>query len=587
MKIINRKFRILAMMALVLFRLLFFCAWVMFFFGGVSQAAPELKTRVKLVISGKYLLLPVRNGAPKVVVQLKDGTELLREFEIELAAAAEPHWWAACEVGAWRGKTLNLEVSDAPPVKMSRPLERLLRQSETAVESAGLYREAHRPQLHFTVRRGWNNDPNGLVYFHGQYHMFYQFNPYGIAWGNMHWGHAVSPDLLHWTELDPAIYPHGLKGGAFSGGAFVDFGNRLGYGRGTEDVLIASYSGIGRGECIATASGDALALTDIPGCPVLKHRGWDPNVMFDAPRGRYVMVVNDRDDVHFGYGFYESRDLKAWRRFDYFEGFQDCPDLFELPIAGEGGRRWVLHGIQKRRVNGKAIAVAGSSYMVGSFEGGVFKPETGILTGHLGPAFYAGQTFSDMPDGRGVMLGWLREGNWPGMTFSQGMTVPLELSLHRTPAGLRLAFLPARELERLRERTWEGKSMEATQANALLKHADKELLDLALEARLGAQGKLTMALRGEKITLDAGTGLLSCHNTTATLVATGGRVNLRVLVDRGALELFAQDGLVARAFAGVKVCTGKGAPRLKAEGGACLDSLRVSTLRSIWEKEDE
>src|SRR5205814_142203 len=149
------------------------------------------------------LQLPVRSGAAKRMVKLSMDGKVLREFEIELAERA-PQFWAVVDVQAWKGKTLRLETSGPASVKSA--LEAVT-QANDLQAAEPVYGEANRPQFHFTSRRGWLNDPNGMVYLNGEYHLYYQHNPYGWAWGNMHWGHAVSKDLVHWEELPIAIYP--------------------------------------------------------------------------------------------------------------------------------------------------------------------------------------------------------------------------------------------------------------------------------------------------------------------------------------------------------------------------------------------
>ncbi|MBP8953815.1 MAG: DUF4980 domain-containing protein, partial [Armatimonadetes bacterium] len=167
----------------------------------------------------RYLNLPVRNGAPKQRVSLTiDGT-VVREFEIELAEG-EPDFWVFLDLAPFQGNTGTLRLLDKP--RDSAGLDAVTQDDEIR-GAEDLYRERYRPQFHFTSRRGWNNDPNGLVYFDGEYHLFYQHNPYGWGWGNMHWGHAVSPDLVHWREVGIAIYPHNYGDWVFSGSAAIDW----------------------------------------------------------------------------------------------------------------------------------------------------------------------------------------------------------------------------------------------------------------------------------------------------------------------------------------------------------------------------
>lgn len=535
----------------------------------------------QLKVTKRYLLLPVKNKSRSVPLQLMLDGKTVREFEIELASGVTPDWWAFSVMDEFIGKTLNIQTSDKLPPEMADPFSGLLRQSDVAVEAKDLYHEANRPQFHFTVRRGFNNDPNGLVFFNGEYHMFYQNNPYGIEWNNMHWGHATSRDLLHWTEQPPAIYPQGIAGGAFSGGAMVDYGNRLGYGKGKEDVLIASYTGIGRGECIAFGTERALSLADIPQNPVLKHSGWDPNVIRYEPGNKWLMLVFERKLPSYGYAFYDSMNLLSWRRIGLVEGFQDCPDFFELPIEGETIRKWVLYGSKKEATNRYASK---SSYMIGSFDGEKFTPETEIIEGHLGPQFYAGQSFKEMPDKRRVMLGWLNGATYAGMPFSQGMTVPLELKLRRTDEGIKMTFSPAREISKLHSRKSQtGKNLSVAAANALLAKSNPELIDCELVIATGATGKFKFSVQGMEILYDAASNGLSCKDIKTIIPPVNGQLRLRILVDRGVFEIFANDGLAAMAFAG-NIFSADKVLKLEGDPGIKVSSLRATEMKSIWGK---
>ena len=204
----------------------------------VQTDTPLKRVEVTLNITEPFLQLPVKNGAGRLEFLLLEGSKVVRRFDFGLAVDGPPDWWAFDDLSAFRGRSLTLRFVDRVPENLAKAIPALFRQAGQPVAATDLYREPGRPQLHFTPRRGWNNDPNGLAYFNGEYHMFYQANPFGLENWNKHWGHAVSTDLVHWTELPPAIYP--VKGGAHSGGSFVDEGNRFGFGgKGSEDVLIA------------------------------------------------------------------------------------------------------------------------------------------------------------------------------------------------------------------------------------------------------------------------------------------------------------------------------------------------------------
>jgi fructan beta-fructosidase len=539
---------------------------------------------MRFVAAERYLHLPVKNGAAKVVFQLRDEGQLRREFEVELGTDVALDWWAGCDLGAFLGQDLELTVSggdDDAAATVEAHLPEWLRLSPEPPGQDGLYHEAGRPQFHFTAQRGWNNDPNGLLYLHGEWHLFFQHNPFGTNWGNMHWGHAVSRDLVHWRELPTALYPRSLKDMAFSGGGLVDHGNSAGFGAGREDVPMVAFTSTGRGECLAYSPDGGTAWVEYGGNPILRHQGRDPRILWYAPGRKWVMVVYDEPENAWRYAFYESTDLRSWRFMTAMDGFYECPDLFELPLDGDPTRRrWILYGAERREANGRRH-VARSSYRVGSFDGRTFTPETPMLIGHLGPNFYAAQSFANAPDGRVIMLGWLQGAAYPGMPFSQGLTVPLEVGLRNTAQGPRLTFLPVPELATLRRQTVTLDTPSLAAANTALHGTDAELLDLELELALTRESVVVVAVRGTAFSYDAAVETLTAPGVSVPLSLRDGQLDLRILVDRGVVEVFAGGGLVALSYGG-----GPAKPatplRLELRGPGRVRRLTLSELTSVW-----
>ncbi|MCZ7639187.1 MAG: glycoside hydrolase family 32 protein [Verrucomicrobia bacterium] len=353
------------------------------------------------------------------------------------------------DVSAWRGQTLTLEVDKLPEDSTALSA---IENSDTIKGGEDLYREPLRGQFHFSARRGWNNDPNGLAFFNGEYHLFFQHNPYGWGWGNMHWGHAVSRDLVHWRELGDVLLPDEL-GPMFSGSAVVDWQNTSGLGQPGQPPLVLIYTAAGNPtvQCIASST-DGRTFTKYPGNPVLGQitgGNRDPKVIWHAPTRRWVMVLyvtlpQDKHTVH----FFTSPNLRDWTLASITEGIPgsnylyECPDFFELPVDGNAAHtKWVL-------------SAANSEYAIGTFDGTTFRPEHNRLPGHRGRGFYAAQTYSDIPpaDGRRILIGWFQT-ETRGMPFNQSMTIPLELQLTATGEGPRLTFTPVRELDGLRTRS--------------------------------------------------------------------------------------------------------------------------------------
>ncbi|RZK78645.1 MAG: glycoside hydrolase family 32 protein, partial [Methylobacterium sp.] len=317
-----------------------------------------------------------------------------------------------------------------------------------------------RPALHFTPRSNWINDPNGLVFYEGEWHLFYQYNPYGDRWGHMNWGHAVSRDLLHWTELGVAIPETEVM--AFSGSAAIDWNNTSGLGRNGRPPMVAIWTGWTeatghQAQYLSYSNDNGRTFTRFGTGPVLDIGSTefrDPKVFWDAARKRWVMatVLANQNKV----ALYTSPDLKRWTKASEFgpagkrSREWECPDLFPLPVEG-GGTKWVM--IVNISADGPAGGSAGQ-YFVGDFDGTRFTidPSFGAEPQWLdrGADFYAGVTWNDTPAGRRVLIAWANDWryarNIPTFPDRGAMSLPRELGLRRTPAGYRLVHAPAAEL---------------------------------------------------------------------------------------------------------------------------------------------
>jgi len=516
----------------------------------------------ELAVEARYLHLPVQGDAPLRRVRLSVDGRTVRDFDIKLAEGS-PDFLAFADLEPFRGKSLKIEA--ALP-SGSKALDRIAGAAEVP-DSGGLYREQDRPQFHFTSRRGWLNDPNGLVWLDGEYHLFYQHNPYGWDWGNMHWGHAVSRDLVRWTELPIALYPKTYGDWAFSGSAVVDQRNTSGFGPEGSSPMVAAYTSTGRGECIVFSLDRGRTWSEFAGNPVVKHRGRDPRLFWHGPTGRWVMAVYDEEGDGRAIAFHSSADLKAWKYESRIEGFYECPDLFQLPDEGEpGGGLWVLSG-------------ADGQYLLGGFDGRRFNRESGKHRTWFGD-FYAAQTFSDEPRGRRIQVGWGHDIAFPGMPFNQQMTVPSELKLRPTADGLRVFAWPVPELATLwtKSHTWK----DIQPGTDPLAGIPGELFDLSVEAEVGVSGVVTLAIPGAPVVYDAARRTLSCGGISAPLATRSGAIRFRALVDRGSVEVFGEDGRVA-------ISKGRGSREparplgLSVTGaGAQVRSLEFHEMASSW-----
>ena len=531
-------------------------------------AEPADRSR-EIKIERRYLHLPVKNGAANRRMKLTLDGKTVREFGIELADA-KPDYWVFVDVGAFQGKTLVAEVNRLR--SGSKGLASIVQQ-DNVPDAEGLYREKHRPQFHFTSRRGWNNDPNGLVYYKGEYHLYYQHNPYGWKWGNMHWGHAVSTDLAHWKELPIAICPHRFGDWAFSGGAFVDRDNTAGFKTGEEEVIIAAYTSTGRGECLAYSNDRGRTFTDYKNNPVVKHRGRDPKIIWYAPGKHWVMAVYDEANRKRYIAFYTSTNLKDWKLESRIEGYYECPEIFELPVDGDAkNTKWVVYA-------------ADGNYAIGTFDGRRFTTETkGKHRGNYGNCFYASQTFSDIPkdDGRRIQIGWGRVAT-PGMPFNQLMLFPCELTLRKTKNGVRMFTQPVKEIEKLhvKKHTWENASIGK---GDLLSNFSGELLDIRASLSVGKTGgTVELNLRGVPVVYDTTKGELHCKGRTAPLAPINGKVDLRILVDRTTIEIFANKGQIYMPIGAVLDPKNRSLALRGTDRTTKFEKLEINKLRSAWE----
>ena len=522
-----------------------------------------------------------------------DGKEV-RAFNIELADGAAD-FWVFLDVSAWKGKTALLRVREVP--RDFQGLQRI-EQADAIKNSDALYHERLRPQFHFTARRGWLNDPNGLVYYKGRWHMFFQHNPYGWDWGNMHWGHAVSSDLVHWKEQPIALYPN-AGGDCYTGACFVDWKNQLGLKTGQEDVIVAFFLRTGIGLSYAFSNDRGMTWTDYPGNPLIKpHYGRidSPKPFWHAPSRRWVAPCYDRD--RFGAGqasdtvsIYSSADLKAWRLESNFGSVglnAECPDLFELPVDGnEADRKWVLVFGDGRYIVGKfdgktVTNLAGKPATTQDYVRSVFGQNSFHGRNYFGTPYYATQTFSDVPkaDGRRIQIAWMRGSDFAGMPFNQQMTIPIELSLRTTEEGPRLFFNPVHEIACLHGKTSRWTDLALKPGANPLAGINGELFHIKAEIALGAATQVGFTLRGHRVVYDVVKQTLD----GTPLKPINGRIKLEILLDRCTIETFANEGRLYMPNFRWDLPPNDRSLRLFASGGeAKVIALEVDELKSAWE----
>ena len=495
------------------------------------------------------------------------------------------------------------------------------------------FNEPHRPQFHFSPPSGWMNDPNGMVYHNGEYHLFYQHNPDSTIWGPMHWGHAVSEDLVHWEHLPIALYPDSL-GTIFSGSAVVDLHNTSGLGTAKNPPMIAIFTyhdaaGEKAGRNNFQTQGIAFSLdngrswTKYEGNPVLPNPGIrdfrDPKVMWYEEGNEWIMTLAVKDHV----SFYSSPNLIDWELESDFGvdigahgGVWECPDLFKMQVEGSEEEKWVLLvSINPGGPNGGSA----TQYFVGQFDGKEFVldeqfkanlNEEGIWIDY-GKDNYAGVTWSDVPaeDDRRLFMGWMS--NWeyanvvPTEKWRSAMTVARTLTLTETTEGLRLLSNPVEELKEIYGDTY---SLEPQTVADTLLVSDKLpfksssfQLDLEIEL-VDAESGFAVELSNDQgqnilVGFDAAINQYFIDRTQAGAnrfsnsflgvhygprIASGSILSLKLLVDVASVELFADGGKTVMTgvffpdeeFTNIKF--------VAMEGDVRVRSTKVIDLKSIW-----
>lgn len=442
------------------------------------------------------------------------------------------------------------------------------------------YDQALRPQFHFTAEKGWLNDPNGLVYYKGTYHMFFQHVPDSTrSVDEKTWGHATSSDLVHWKQLGEAIVPiprpDGKLAGAWSGTAVVDEHNSAGFAKGGEEApIVAFWTATGLGQCLAYSKDAGRTFTMYAGNPVIpmdppKRGDWDrdPDVFWYEPARHWVLIYSVSGK---GFVFNSSDDLKHWTRQSLLPGMYECPNCFEIALDGDDRqKKWIVWD-------------ASGKYFIGRFDGGQFTPESGPFPVDGCRDFYAAQTWSNAPGGRRIAITWIRDGKFPGMPFNQQMGVPSELTLRTIPGvGPRLTKVPVKEIEQLRYNQKQvGNLRLAPDTANPLAGVEGDCLDLETELQPSPQSRLTFVFLGrslmwadEKLTLG---------RTSLAAPLNAGKLKLRLLIDRTSIEAYVNDGATSLTAA-ISPAQGPRQNSLSCTGEpATIESLNVWQMHSIW-----
>lgn len=482
---------------------------------------------------------------------------------------------ASWDVTPFLGKRANIQIVDEASgdwghINVSRIVQTDAPERVPTVREP-LYQEALRPQFHFTARQwtmdrlnprerqeGWMNDLNGLIYYDGEYHLFAQ------RWSKC-WIHAISRDLVHWTELEPAFWEEALDVSCQSGTCVVDYENTSGLSTNkAAPPMVAFWSrDDNRSQCLCYSLDHGRTWKHYEKNPLMVFPERDPKVFWYAPGHHWVMMLYGNNQYH----IFTSTNLLDWT--DQHKPIHDsfeCPDFFELPVDGNASvKKWVL--IQG---NGQ--------YSVGTFDGTEFKEETGRRACDIGPNFYATQTWGNVEtgDGRRIQTAWVRFSRFPDMPFNQMVSFPCELTLRTTPNGLRLFRQPIREIALLHDApdVWTNRTIAVGQTLPL--EPSGQLFHLQAEVLIPAGATLIFNLRGIPVTLTRKT--LASGDVSASV--DGEMHSIDLLVDRTSVEAYVNQGEISSTRFVLPADNGLSA---RAEGGpVTLLSLTIYPVHSAW-----
>jgi fructan beta-fructosidase len=491
------------------------------------------------------------------------------------------------------GSTLSAQVSDKP------------------------MHEAHRPQIHFSPEKNWMNDPNGMVYSNGVYHLFFQHHPFSAVWGPMHWGHAISTDLIHWKQEPIALYPDSI-GTIFSGSAVVDRNNTSGFGRNGHAPLVAIFTQhdpngqrAGRNDfqtqSIAYSNDEGRTWTKYSGNPVVRNPGIsdfrDPKVMWYAPGKKWVMTLATKEDIT----FFSSPDLKRWKKESEFgkgvgshASVWECPDLLEFDDHGR--KVWAL---LVSLGNGAPNGGAGIQYFLGTFNGNTFvSDQQEVRWLDNGPDDYAGVTWSNTGE-RKIFIGWMANpmyaGQVPTEKWRSASTLPRDLKLKQVGNETWLASTPVPELAVIREKAQTFTNIKVAETMDLARLSGAVHFPCRINLDFGEIKDFSLVLSndaGEQVVIgydkganqyfidrtrsgksDFNKGFAGRHTVPRRVNTMGSKISL--IIDVSSVELFADDGVsvMTEIFFPVKPYS---EVHLGAKEGVLIKQLEYAGLKSIW-----
>ncbi|MDE6490012.1 MAG: DUF4980 domain-containing protein, partial [Muribaculaceae bacterium] len=536
-------------------------------------------TLVRVTGEGQYLIMPVQETDDDARINVIADGNLAETIYVRLAKS-KTDYTVPYDLTPYKGRNVVLDIVTPQGRNTVREAKEdaCWKGMALANDFDTSNREKYRPAFHHTPLYGWMNDPNGMFYHDGKWHLYYQYNPYGSKWQNLSWGHSVSSDLVNWEHLPTALTPDGL-GYIFSGSSVIDNDNTAGFGH---DAVIAMYTSAATSQMqsIAYSTDCGTSFTVYPGNPTitLESEARDPKVFWNDQTKEWNLVLAHALDHEML--FFTSPDMKRWEYRSSFGkglgaqgGVWECPDLFELPVDGSDSTKWVL--LCNINPDGP-FGGSGTQYFIGDYDGATFKADTdsngNIPTKWLdyGKDHYATVSWNNAPDNRRTVIGWMS--NWqyaadvPTMQYRSANTLPREMGLFRAPDGeIYASCRPSPELEGIRSKIVQNtrKATVGTKGRTFaLPEANDGICEILMEIDARKSEKVDITLSNtldDKVTIsyDPSNRTLALDRTESGIVdfsegfpattvtpthETDGRISLRIFIDRSSIEVFGNDG---------------------------------------------
>lgn len=539
---------------------------------GSKLVVKHLANEQNIVVLGsakKFLLLPVQDDAPegKVNIVINNKGQFAQSMNVRLARERIDSY-VPLDLSAYVNQNVSIDIAGMPSSSLCW---KELKMSDSFDMTN---KEKFRPVYHHTPAYGWMNDPNGMFYKDGAYHLYFQWNPYGSVWANMHWGHSTSTDLMHWKFEGCAIVPDAW-GAIFSGSCVVDHNNTAGFGKG---AVVAFYTsakatpwGDVQSQSMAYSLDNGKTFTKYEGNPILtsSERDFrDPKVFWYAPGKHWVMMLAVGQHME----IYSSANLKEWKKESEFGAMQgahggvwECPDLVEIPVEGTREKKWVL--ICNLNPGGP-FGGSAAQYFVGSFDGKKFVNESPTQTKWMdwGKDNYATVTWNNAPDGRCIALGWMS--NWqyannvPTRQYRSANTLARDLTLYREGQELYLKSTPSVEVKKARGEKVSISSFKVSDKHEVMLFNDGQgAYEIEMVIQNAGSSKIGFALlneKGEKVDMyydlnrklfvmdRSESGIVDFSRdfpaVTVAPVNTDKELTLRLFVDCSSVEAFGEDG---------------------------------------------